>query len=174
MCEPAAPAPGAPVSTMLAERPVPPKRGLPARCAITMARRAPVTVVVVAALWVVGAATGSLVGGPPHALRAAVGSSVAAVRAGHWWTALTSVPWCSQLLGYLATSVATAVLLPAAERRLGSARTAVAMLVLQVVGVAGGIAGVALVHGGSRWVTQLDRTVMLGPSAAGGGGVVLA
>ncbi len=139
-----------------------------------MVRRAPVTTALVAVLWVVGAATGSLVAGPPPALRAVVGAGLGAVRDGRWWTVLTSVPWCSQLLGYLATSVAVLALLPFAERRLGPVRTVAAALALQVVGVLGGTALVGLAHGGARWVTQLDHTVMLGPSAAVVGVVLLA
>src|SRR5689334_18654046 len=90
-------------------------------------RRAPITVTLVAALWMVGAATGSLLNGPPPALRAAVGTGVAAMREGRWWTVLTSLPWCAHLLGYLGTSLATLALLPFAERRLGTARTVAAM-----------------------------------------------
>ena len=86
-------------------------------------RNAPVTVALVAFLWLVGAATGSLMAGPSPALRAVVGSGVGPVRDGRWWTVLTSVPWCAQLLGYVVTSLAVLVLLPFAERRLGAART---------------------------------------------------
>ncbi len=137
-------------------------------------RNAPVTVALVAFLWLVGAATGSLMAGPSPALRAVVGSGVGPVRDGRWWTVLTSVPWCAQLLGYVVTSLAVLVLLPFAERRLGAARTVLAALVLQVVGVLGGVALVGLSGGGTRWVTQLDHTVMLGPSAAVVGVVLLA
>ena len=129
-------------------------------------RRAPVSVVLVAVLWLVGAVTGSLISGPSVGLRVVVGSGVGAVRGGRWWTVLTSVPWCSQLLGYVATSVAVVVLLPFAERRLGVVRTVAAGLVLQVVGVWGGTVLVGLFRGDGRWVAQLDHTVMLGPSAA--------
>ena len=137
-------------------------------------RRAPVTVTLVMALWVVGATTGSLMNGPPPALRAVVGSGVGPVREGRWWTVLTSVPWCPQVLGCLGTSLAVVALLPFAERRLGPARTVAAALTLQMVGVLGGTALVGLAHGGARWITQLDHTVMLGPSAAVVGVVLLA
>ena len=140
----------------------------------TALRRAPVTLTLVAALWVVGAATGSLCDGPLPGLRAVIGTGVGPVREGRWWTVLTSLPWCPQLPGYLATSVATLALLPFAERRLGPARTVAAALALQVVGVLGGIALVGLAPGGGRWITQLDHTVMLGPSAAVVGVVLLA
>jgi phosphatidylglycerol lysyltransferase len=137
-------------------------------------RNAPVTATSVVVLWVVGAVSDSLVAGPPHALRAVIGAGVDPVHVGRWWTVLTSVPWCAQVLGYLATSVATLALLPFAERRLGWARTVAAMAALQVAGVLGGIALVGLAHGGARWVRQLDHTVMLGPSAAVVGVVLLA
>ena len=141
---------------------------------VAVVRRAPVTVLVVGALWVVGAGTGSLWSGPPSALRVVVGSGVGPVGDGRLWTVLTSLPWCAQLLGYCATSVATLMLLPFAERRLGAARTVGAMLALQMVGVLGGAALVGLFSGGGRWITQLDRTMMLGPSAAVVGVVLLA
>ncbi len=137
-------------------------------------RRAPVTVTLVAVLWAVGAATGSVLNGPPPALRAVVGSGVGPVRDGRWWTVLTSLPWCAQLLGYVATSLAVVALLPFAERRLGAARTVAAALALQVVGVLGGCVLVGLPHDGDRWFTQLGHTVMLGPSAAVVGVVLLA
>ena len=131
-----------------------------------------------------GHAGGGLVGGggcdrqpdgrAAAALRAVVGSGVGPVRDGRWWTVLTSLPWCAQLLGYVATSLAVVALLPFAERRLGAARTVAAALALQVVGVLGGCALVGLSRGGTRWVTQLDHTVMLGPSAAVVGVVLLA
>src|SRR6478609_8634406 len=94
--------------------------------------RKAVTVTLVTALWVVGAATGSLTSGPSPALRAVVGYGVGPVREGRWWTVLASVPWCPQLLGYLGTSLAVLALLPSAERRLGTARTVAAALALQV------------------------------------------
>jgi lysylphosphatidylglycerol synthetase-like protein (DUF2156 family) len=137
-------------------------------------RRAPVTVLLVTALWIVGAATGSLFDGPPHRLRAVVGTGVAAVDAGRWWTVLTSVPWCAQLPGYLATTVAIVAILPVAERVLGSLRTAAAMLALQLAGVWAGIAAVGALGGDSRWTRLLDHTVMLGPTAAVTGVVLLA
>ncbi len=144
-----------------------------ARFAATV-RHAPVTVALVALLWVAGAATGSLTAGPSPALRAVVGSGVEPVRDGRWWTVLTSLPWCAQLLGYLATSLAVVALLPFAERRLGSARTVAAALALQTVGVLGGIVLVGHLPDDTRWVTQLDHTVMLGPSAAVVGVALLA
>jgi len=128
------------------------------------ARRMPLTAVLVVVLWSVGAMTGSLVHGPPAALRAAVGVGVAPLAAGHWWSPLTSALWCSGLLSYLLTTVALIVLLPPAERRLGSLRTALTLVVLQVLGVLGGIGVVlALGTGGGRWTTQLHQMLAVGP-----------
>src|SRR5690242_20744091 len=81
---------------------------------VVFARRAPMSVLVVGVLWLVGAATGSLRSGPPPPLRVVIGTGVGAVRGGRWWTVLTSMPWCAHWPGYVGTTVAVAVLLPVA------------------------------------------------------------
>jgi phosphatidylglycerol lysyltransferase len=128
-------------------------------------RRAPLTATVVLVLWVVGAATGSLIDGPAATLSLAVGTGVGPLHDGRWWTLLTSALWCWGLPSYLLCTGGLLVLLPIAERRLGGVRAGVALLLLHVIGTLAGIGVIMLLgSGGGRWTTQLDESTALGPS----------
>jgi len=109
-----------------------------------LVHRAPVTVSIVVALWVLGAATASVRGGPPPGLREMVGIGLAGVAAGRWWTVVSSGLWCSGPISYVITSVLLLVLVGSAERRIGSARTALLAVATQALGTGVGIALVAL------------------------------
>ena len=58
------------------------------------ARRTPATVAGVGVLWLVGLATGSVVGGPGPRLLDAVAAGVGPLADGRVWTLLTSAAWC--------------------------------------------------------------------------------
>ncbi|NMI00745.1 DUF2156 domain-containing protein [Pseudonocardia sp. K10HN5] len=132
-----------------------------------MLRRAPLTVGSVPLLWVIGAVTGSLWRGPSRELRAAIGAGPGPLRDGHWWSLFTSATWCPGLASYVVNSIAIVALLPVAERRLGSLRTAGLLGVVQVVGTLAGLGLVALITiGGGRWADHLQVAVAVGPGAA--------
>jgi phosphatidylglycerol lysyltransferase len=137
-------------------------------------RRAPGTAAFVALLWIVGAATGSLVSGPDPALLQRIGLQTDALNSGPWWTPLTSILWCGNLSGYLVTTVLLFALMAPAEHRLGLGRTALFFLSSQLLGT---IAGTALVRLGADaglwWYTSIDDEHALGPSI-GVAGVALA
>lgn len=132
---------------------------------LKLIRRAPGTTAFVALLWIVGAATGSLVSGPDPALLQRIGLETDALNSGPLWTPLTSVLWCGNLSGYLVTTVMLFAVLAPAEHRLGLGRTAMFFLSSQLLG---GIAGTALVRLGADaglwWYTSIDDEHALGPS----------
>jgi lysylphosphatidylglycerol synthetase-like protein (DUF2156 family) len=139
--------------------------GIVSAAAARVIRRAPLTVTVVLILWVVGAATGSLIDGPSASRSVAVGTGIGPLHNGHWWSLLTSALWCWGLPSYLLCTGGLLVLLPMAERRLGSVRAGVALLVLHVIGTLAGFGLIMLLRSeGGRWTTQLDQSTALGPS----------
>jgi lysylphosphatidylglycerol synthetase-like protein (DUF2156 family) len=139
-----------------------------------LVRRAPGTTAFAALLWIVGAATGSLVSGPDPALLHQIGLQTDTLNSGPLWTPLTSILWCGNLSGYLVTTVLLFTLLAPAEHRLGTRRTALFFLSSQLLGA---VAGTALVRLGADaglwWYTSIDGEHALGPSV-GVVGVALA
>jgi phosphatidylglycerol lysyltransferase len=131
-------------------------------------RRAPLTVALVAVLWVVGAATGSLVNGPAAELLAVVGVGPDALAQGRWWTPLTSAVWCADLGGYLTASVLLLLVLAVpAERRLGVGRVGLLLFVAQVAGTVIGSGVVWLASfAGDRWAEQISHGLVVGPGGA--------
>ncbi|MCM2419520.1 DUF2156 domain-containing protein [Streptomyces sp. RKAG293] len=130
-------------------------------------RHAPVTVTLIAALWITGAATGSLRRGPDDQLFDAVGVGWETLAEGHWWTPLSSGLWCSSLDMYLISTVALAVLGTLAERRMGSARTVLALVAAQVAGTLLGV-GLAKLGdlAGDDWLELLSLQAAVGPTVA--------
>src|SRR5664279_6210955 len=129
-------------------------------------RRAPLTVALVAVLWVVGAATGSLVNGPSAELLAVVGVGPDALAQGRWWTPLTSAVWGADLGGYLTASVLLLVLAVPAERRLGVGRVGLLLFVAQVAGTVIGSGVVWLASfAGDHWAEQISHGLVVGPGA---------
>lgn len=135
---------------------------------VRLVRRAPLTVGLVAALWVLGALTGSLLHGPSPALAASVGAGLGPLRDGVWWGLATSALWCQGLDSYLLSTAMVLALLPVAERRIGSRRTAGLALVVQVGGSLLGLGVVALLDrvADGRWADQLAASVAVGPGTA--------
>ncbi|MFJ1756322.1 rhomboid family intramembrane serine protease [Kitasatospora sp. NPDC088134] len=127
---------------------------------------APLTLALLAALGTVGAATGSLGRGPSAGLLAQVGVGLPTLAAGRWWTPLTSLFWCPGTLSYLCTALLLLLVGPAAEQRLGRART---LAVLVTGHAAGTLLGTWLVAAGSRlgepWTASVAGQVSVGPSA---------
>ncbi|MBW4716840.1 bifunctional lysylphosphatidylglycerol flippase/synthetase MprF [Saccharothrix obliqua] len=131
-----------------------------------MIRRAPATTAAVLFLWTLGAASGSLWSGPSEQLLEHVGFGVTAPL----WTALTSAMWCSNLGGYVATTLLLLLFGPAAEREFGSLRTAAVVVVTHVAGV---FAGSGVVQFGAAagwtWLDHLgyDLSVGVSPGVVG-------
>jgi phosphatidylglycerol lysyltransferase len=140
----------------------------------TIAGQAPFTVATLVVLWGVGLLTGSIVAGPDSELAQHVGAGVPALRHGRWWTPVTSLLWCDNLVAYLATTVVLLALVAPAERRFGLGRTAIAFLSTHVAGVLVAAGGVTVGARASDWCARdLVGTVAVGPST-GAVGVALA
>src|SRR6478672_8595094 len=133
----------------------------------TLLRHAPLTVAFVAVLWIVGAATGSLLTGPSAALLQVVGVGPGAVAGGAWWTPVSSAFWCEDLTGYMVTTVLLFTLVAPAEHRFGAAKTGLLLLITQILGT---LAGSVVVQLGSltgdEWTEQLAAGVAVGASPA--------
>ena len=95
-------------------------------------RRAPATICCLAAVWVVGLATGSIGHGPPRWLSGHVSVGLPSLGHGYWWTPLSSGLWASGLGSYLAVTALGLLILAPAEHRMGVTRTFITLLVSQV------------------------------------------
>ncbi len=142
--------------------------GLPA-AAHRAARRAPLSVSVVALAWSLGLATGSLLGPRPRTMHA-VATGLGPLADGHWWTPLTAMLWWGGPAGYLGAAALVLVGGAVAERRIGSLRTLAVLVGTQVLGtlLAIGLVAAGTAAGGS-WATALSHQVAIGitPGAAG-------
>ncbi|MDH6114505.1 phosphatidylglycerol lysyltransferase [Kitasatospora sp. MAP12-15] len=126
---------------------------------------APVTLVLVAALWIIGAATGSLRAHPPHHVLDDIGVGISTLEAGHWWTPVTSLFWCSGIAAYVASTLLLLLIGPQAERRLGTPQTAWVLVGGQVAGTLLGTGLVRLgVAAGSAWTEDIKDQIAVGPT----------
>jgi lysylphosphatidylglycerol synthetase-like protein (DUF2156 family) len=122
--------------------------------------RFPLTIGALAVLLAVGSATGSLVHGPPPALRAAVAAGVGHRLGG----LLTSGLWAADATSYLAVAAAVLLLLAPAERRLGTRVAVTGLIAGQALGAAVGLAVIgALAAAGDSWAREISGTDLLGP-----------
>ncbi|MFI2564452.1 bifunctional lysylphosphatidylglycerol flippase/synthetase MprF [Paenarthrobacter sp. NPDC018779] len=81
-------------------------------------RRLPLTLGLIAILWIIGAVTGSVLAGPSEPLLEQVGLGLA-VEPGPWWSVFTSGFFASSLLDYLACTAMILVAVGIAERTMG-------------------------------------------------------
>ncbi|HEY3436359.1 MAG TPA: DUF2156 domain-containing protein [Actinotalea sp.] len=142
--------------------------GLPAR----LARRAPLSLSLVALLWLVAAGTGSVLHGPRH-LRSAL--LLDGARSLHHPAAIVlSMLWAPDVTAYVAGTAVLLTLGVLAESRLGTARYAVALVGTHTAAAAT-VVGAAWVVGQTHpgW-SRAFLTVQLGTPAAGVVGAVLA
>lgn len=89
---------------------------------LQLPRRAPLTTCLIVALWGVGAATNSLVDGPPAGWHIGLGRDTLAHA--RWWTPVSALLWCPGLATYLTATAAMIVLMGPAEARMGTLRAA--------------------------------------------------
>ncbi|MEW1909755.1 DUF2156 domain-containing protein [Kitasatospora sp. NPDC085895] len=149
-------------------RPAPEPGGRPARlaaAALAQLRRAPLTLALIAVLWVVGAATRSLGTGPSDSLLPYVGVGIPSLADGHWWTPVSSLFWCSGIGSYVVTTLLLAVFGPFAELRLGTALAAAVLLGGQIAGTLLGTAAVRLgVSADLGWTKAIQDQIAVGPT----------
>ncbi|MHA6765182.1 bifunctional lysylphosphatidylglycerol flippase/synthetase MprF [Streptacidiphilus sp. PAMC 29251] len=129
-------------------------------------RQAPLTLGLVAVLWITALASGSLLHGPSDSLLKAIGAGTPSFTRGRVWTLLSYGLWCSSLWAYLGSTLLAVLLLVLAERRLGTPRTALLLILGQVGGAALGIAGIELgAAAGDIWLQDTVGMLAVGPSA---------
>ncbi len=117
-------------------------------------------------MWIVGAATGSLVHGPSRDLEHTIGAGMGSIQHGRIWTPLTSVLWAGNLLGYLGATVLLIAVAAPLERRMGTIKLAIAGASTQILGVLLGLgwASFAKVFD-SSWGFRLHVGSAVGASA---------
>lgn len=128
--------------------------------------RAPMALLLVVAIWLAGAVTGSLLSGPSDELLERVAVGVPTVAAGAWWTLATSAFFATDLPTYLLVTVALLVVGSMCERRWGSVRMAWMTALIQVIGVGVGVGAVALADAAFdwQWADYLASSVAVGAS----------
>lgn len=135
------------------------------------ARQVPVTVLLLAAIWIAGALTGSLLDGPSDELREVVAVGLPTLSAGAWWTPVTSAFFADDLVTYLLVTLALLIAGALGERRWGSGRLAGIALLVQVLGVGVGLGAVAAANAvfDWQWADYLASGAAVGatPLAAG-------
>ncbi|WP_327677364.1 bifunctional lysylphosphatidylglycerol flippase/synthetase MprF [Kitasatospora sp. NBC_00458] len=125
---------------------------------------APLTLVLLVSLWTIGATSASLATGPSDALLERTGVGLPTLAAGHWWTPVTSLFWCSGLGAYLFTSLLLLVVGPAAERRIGPLRTLGVLVGGQLAGTLAGAGAVAAGSwAGEQWTDSIADQTAVGP-----------
>ncbi|MFE6054621.1 rhomboid family intramembrane serine protease [Kitasatospora sp. NPDC056446] len=135
-----------------------------ARALGTRLRAAPLTLALLAGLWLLGAATHSLGRGPSDRLLERAGVGLSTLAEGHWWAPVTSMFWCSGRGSYVFTSVLLLLVGPAAEHRLGRLRTLAVLVGGQVVGTLLGSGLVAFgSSAGEQWTASVADQISVGP-----------
>jgi phosphatidylglycerol lysyltransferase len=130
-------------------------------------RRAPVTYGLVVVLWIVGGVTGPVRNGRNPELREMIGAGLSTLATGRWWTPLTSGLWTAGPISLIAATALLLLLVAPAERRIGSWRTALLMVLTQVLGAVVGLALVALgALATDAWAERLATDIAVGPSSA--------
>ncbi len=126
--------------------------------------QAPATVAMVVALWSLGIATGSIVGGPSHALFESAGASTANLTSGHLVMLVSSGLFASNLASYLLATVLMLVVGVAVERRHGTRTTILLAVIIQIVGLSAGLLLVRAIDPvAERWNDTLSSGAAMTP-----------
>ena len=129
--------------------------------------RVPLTVSLIAALWIVGLATGSILAGPPEDVLAVVGGDIGSLRAGQWWGAVTSIFFVTNPLAYAGATLVLAILVPVAETAYGPLRAAALFVGGHVASITVFFALTQLARlGGDGWIGAMVEDPVLGPYPA--------
>lgn len=135
------------------------------RALVSYLGAAPLTVTIVTVLWVVGIITGTVFSGSaPHPVTLTFATGPDLLWAGQWWTIVTSLLWCTAGLGYVYGTLLLLLFVAPAERRNGTLRIALLVVIVQGVGVvltAGVVQFAAWL--GDEWTEQLAGATHSGP-----------
>ncbi|QBJ94639.1 DUF2156 domain-containing protein [Rhodococcus sp. ABRD24] len=126
---------------------------------------APVSITLLAALWVLGFATDSVLRGPSQFVDRHLALGIGPLE--HWrlWTPLTAGLWAPGLVGYLGVTLLIFLVAAPLERRMGSGRFAFAAVATQVGGAMLGLAVATIVKLlDSDWGFRLHVGTAVGPT----------
>lgn len=126
---------------------------------------APVSITLLALIWILGFATDSVDQGPGQFVDRHLAVGIGPLE--HWrlWTPLTAGLWSPGLVGYLGATVLVFLVAAPLERRMGSGHFAVSAFVTQVAGAALGAAVATLVKLlDSDWGFRLHIGTAVGPT----------
>lgn len=138
-------------------------------------RQAPVTVGLVVVMWVLGAltegwsvwSTNEDSPSMPHGFVSKMAVGTSQLEHGLWWTPLTAGLWNVSLSAYAVMTLLALLIGVPAERLLGRRRTALVLVLGQVLSSLLGVGAVALLaRTGDSWLTSLDKEVAVGTSPA--------
>ncbi|GAB3283988.1 DUF2156 domain-containing protein [Sinomonas notoginsengisoli] len=139
----------------------------PGKAALRGARRVPFTLSVIAAMWIAGLATGSILSGPSPEVLDVVGGDLGSLQSGQWWAAMTSIFFVTNPLAYLAATVVVGVLVPVAETAYGTLKAAALFFVGDFASVTVFFALTQLARiGGDGWLGSMVEDPVLGPYPA--------
>jgi lysylphosphatidylglycerol synthetase-like protein (DUF2156 family)/membrane associated rhomboid family serine protease len=126
--------------------------------------RLPVTTALTAMLVLMAGLTRSWRTGPPPGLIKQIGLGPTSLLAGRWWTGVTASLWASGPLTYLGSLLMVVVLLGTVERTIGSRRTVLLAVLVQITGTVAGMGlAAAVIAAGGRWAAMLQSSLAVGP-----------
>ncbi len=125
------------------------------------AAKSPVTLAMVAILWIVGIVTGSLVSGPSEDLLLRYGAGVSSLAEGYFWSPVTAAFFANDLITYILVTILLVIVGSLCERRWGSLKMLWMSLLLQVAGMLLGIGAVAVAEAlfDWNWADYLDASL---------------
>ncbi|MET3718431.1 DUF2156 domain-containing protein [Arthrobacter sp. UYEF21] len=130
-------------------------------------RSVPLTLGFLGLFLVAGLLTDSFLGGPPEELLPLAGVSAPGLRAGNWWSLVTSLFFATNPLAYVVASVMILLLLGVAEKKLGALQTAALLLAGQFAAVTVFLLLTQLAHYvGDGWLGLMTENALIGPYAA--------
>jgi phosphatidylglycerol lysyltransferase len=130
-------------------------------------RSAPLTLGILGIFLAAGVLTDSFLDGPPEELLPMAGVSAPGLRAGNWWSLVTSLFFATNPLAYLVASLMILLLLGLAERKLGKLRTAALLLGGQFAAVTVFLLVTQLARfAGDGWLGLMTDSALIGPYAA--------
>lgn len=126
---------------------------------------APVSITLLAVMWVLGFATDSIVHGPGQFVDRHLAVGIGPVEHGRLWTSLSAGLWAPGLAGYLGVTLLVFLVAAPLERRMGSGRFALAALITQVAGALVGLAVASAVKLlDADWGFRLHIGTAVGPT----------
>ncbi|MBG6224910.1 lysylphosphatidylglycerol synthetase-like protein (DUF2156 family) [Arthrobacter sp. CAN_A2] len=132
--------------------------------AASLAHRAPLTLSVLAALWILGLGTGSLPNGPPTALAPSVLFNPGSI-AQNPLALVLSLAWAPDAGAYLGSSAALLTLGVFAESRLGTSRFAATVVATHLLALLGSlVVGAAVAPLFPRWAALFVTSELGGPA----------